>query len=109
MQAQPGRDGQPGDDDQDAEADLERLAAEMTARGYQAAVRQPAGRLPYLDVCNPRASVMAERVYAQADWFFWPWAQRIAQCGQPAAAAAIVARVLRADSETAGTAGNDAQ
>lgn len=46
---------------------------------------------------------MAEQVYAQADWFFWPWAQRIAPCGQPTAAAAIIARVLRTDGDTAGS------
>jgi hypothetical protein len=45
-------------------AELERLGAELAARGYHTAIHTPPGRLPYLDVRNPRASVLAEKVYA---------------------------------------------
>jgi len=45
-------------------AALERLAGELTKRGYEARVRERTGRLPYLDVRNPQASVLTERVYA---------------------------------------------
>jgi hypothetical protein len=80
-------------------ADLEKLAAELAARGYQADLRTPAGRLPYLDVRNPRASVLAEKVYAQADAYWYSWAERIADCDDVTTAAAILARVLRAVDE----------
>ncbi len=82
-------------DTQPEQADLERLGAEMTARGYRADLRTPQGRLPYLDVRNPRASMLAERVYAQAEAFWWSWAERIAGCDEVTAAASILARVLR--------------
>jgi hypothetical protein len=80
-------------------ADLERLGAELTARGYQTSICTPPGRLPYLDVRNPRASVLAEKVYAQADAFWFSWAERIAGCDEVTTAAAILARVLRAVDE----------
>lgn len=82
-------------DTQAEQADLERLAAEMAARGYQADLRTPPGRLPYLDVRNPRASVLAERVYAQAEAFWWSWAERISGCDEVTTAAGGLARVLR--------------
>jgi hypothetical protein len=77
------------------QADLERLAAELAARGYHAHLRTPAGRLPFLDVRNPRAAVLSERVYAQADAFWFSWAERIAGCDQASTAADTLARVLR--------------
>ncbi len=63
--------------------DLENLATEMTARGFLSTLHTPPGRLPYLDVTNPRASILSERVYAgtEAYWF--------------STAADILARVLR--------------
>ena len=76
-------------------ADLERLAAELTARGFRTSLHAPPGRLPCLDVTNPRASVLAERVYAQAGSYWYSWAERIACCDEPATAAATLARVLR--------------
>jgi hypothetical protein len=77
------------------QADLGKLAAELTARGYQTDLRTPPERLPFLDVRNPAASILSERVYAQAGSYYFSWAEPIADCGQPAAAAAILARVLR--------------
>jgi hypothetical protein len=44
-------------------AELEKLAAEVAARGLQANVRTMAGPLPYLDVRNPLASILAEKVF----------------------------------------------
>jgi uncharacterized membrane-anchored protein len=55
-------------------ANLERLAAELTARGLQADLRTPAGRLPYLEVTNSRVRVLTEKVYVQADAFWSGWA-----------------------------------
>ena len=80
---------------QHGQADLEKLAVELAARGYQAHLRTPVGRLPFLDVSNPRAVILTERVYVQADSFWWSWDERIAGCDEPATAAGILARVLR--------------
>jgi hypothetical protein len=76
-------------------ADLEALAAELAARGLHASVRTVQGRPPYVDVRNPRASALTERVYARAGSFWWSWAERIAGVDERAKAAAILAGVLR--------------
>jgi hypothetical protein len=75
-------------------ADLDKLAAELTARGLQAELRTPDGKLPYLDVTNPGISVLTERVYAQADAYWYGWAEKIADCDDVAKAADSLARVL---------------
>lgn len=75
--------------------DLERLAAELTARGLDAVICTPAGRLPYLNVANPRVAMLSERVYASAEAFWFSWAERIAGCHDVAVAAGMVAQVLR--------------
>jgi hypothetical protein len=84
---------------QEERAELEKLAAALRARGFQAGLRTPEGRLPYLNVRNPRASVLAEKVYAQAGTFWWSWAEKIAGCDEVTTAAGILARVLRAVGE----------
>jgi hypothetical protein len=76
-------------------ADLDTLAAALNTRGLQAALHTPAGKLPYLQVTNPHATALSERVFAQADSFWWPWAERIASCDDIAQIATILARVLR--------------
>jgi hypothetical protein len=76
-------------------ADLQRLAPELAALGYTTRLLTAPGRLPCLEVRNPRASLLTERVYAQADSYWYSWGEHIAGCDQPAAAAAILARVLR--------------
>jgi hypothetical protein len=80
-------------------ADLERLATALAACGLHTTVRTLPGQLPFLDVRNPRASVLAEKVFAQAGTFWWSWAERISDCEEVAGAAAIVARVLRTVNE----------
>jgi hypothetical protein len=75
-------------------ADLERLGAVVARLGLQATVRT-AGRLPYLDVRNPRAGRLAEAVYVQGSSYWWSWAERIASREDATATAAILARVLR--------------
>jgi hypothetical protein len=79
--------------------DLTKLAAELAARGLRAQVQEPPGRLPCLHVTNPDATVLTERVFAQADSYWWSWCERIAGCDEPATAASILARVLRTISE----------
>jgi hypothetical protein len=85
-------------------ADLEALAVELAARGLQTNLGSVRGRPPYLEVRNPRASVLTERVYAQAGAFWWSWAERIASCDEMAKAATILARVLRTVGEEVETA-----
>jgi hypothetical protein len=87
------------DSTREDQADLERLAVELRQCGLQAELCTPPGKLPYLHVRNPEASVLSERVYAQADSFWYSWAERIAGCDDAGAAAAILSRVL-------GTTGN---
>ncbi|HEY2578451.1 MAG TPA: hypothetical protein VGI74_19285 [Streptosporangiaceae bacterium] len=43
---------------------------------------------------NPQVTALSERIFAQADSFFWPWAEPIASRDEVTAAATIVARVL---------------
>jgi hypothetical protein len=79
-------------------ADLDKLAVELRARGLRADLRTPDGKLPYLDVTNSAVSVLTERVYAQADAYWYGWADKIADCADVAKAADSLARVLGADS-----------
>jgi hypothetical protein len=77
-------------------AALKELAGELSARGYLADLRTVPGSLPSLNVRNPRARILTENVYAQAACYWFSWAERIAPCDEPATAATILARVLRA-------------
>ena len=80
---------------------LEALAAELLARGWTAHVRKLPDRPPGLRALNPvrGASALSEDIYAKPDddgvWsYWWPWAEPIAP--DPATAAAVIVRVLRA-------------
>ncbi|HUY48034.1 MAG TPA: hypothetical protein VMV92_20295 [Streptosporangiaceae bacterium] len=85
----------PAVDDPDAEITaLEKLAAELAARGFEARLFTPQARLPSLTVASPQAALLAETVITGAGWFWWPWGDRIAPVSDAAAAAGIVARVL---------------
>ncbi len=75
-------------------AALEKLAAELSARGYETRLTVPDGRPPGLSVINPAAPMLAETVMAYAEWFWWPWADRIAPAADVATAADAIARVL---------------
>ena len=77
-------------------ADLDKLSAELTARGLRAELCTPVGKLPYLEVTNSAVSVLTERVYAQADAYWYAHAEKIADCADVALAAGILARVLGA-------------
>jgi hypothetical protein len=76
-------------------ASLQSLATQVAVLGLHGTLCHQPGQLPYLDVRNPRASVLGEKVFAQAGMFWWSWAERIGPCGEVADAAAFVARVLR--------------
>jgi hypothetical protein len=73
---------------------LEKPAAELTARRYQARLTAPDGRPPWSAVINPAAAMPAETVMADAEWFWWPWADRIAPAAGAPAAAGATTRVL---------------
>lgn len=92
LQPNPGTITRP--DDQAVLDDLDKLAAALTERGYLAQVCTPAGRLPFLHARNSQVSALSERIFAQADNFFWPWAEPIAARDQVTEAAATIARVL---------------
>ncbi len=75
---------------------LDKLAAELGSRGLEARLITPAGKEPWLAVRNPQAPMLAETVMAVKDWYWWPWADRIAPVDDVAEAATRVASVLRA-------------
>ena len=76
-------------------AALEQLAAGLDPRQYAAAFIRKSGP-PCLRVTSRTAPQLSEDIYAGRGWFWWSWAERLAGLGDPAAAAAKVARVLRA-------------
>jgi GNAT superfamily N-acetyltransferase len=78
------------------DAALEELAAGLQALGYEARLTAPQGGLPSLAVTSPHAAVPAERVMADANSFWWPWAERIADVSDAGAAADAIARMLAA-------------
>ena len=86
-------------DHEAATAALGRLAGELTARGCQARLSTPEGRRPSLTVRNPAAPLLTKYVVADAEWFWWSWADRIAQVTDITVAAMSVVRALATGSE----------
>jgi hypothetical protein len=79
---------------------LEGLAGELGKHGMRTRLVAPPGRVPSLHVVNPAVSRLAEDIYVGRSqdglwWFWWPWAERIGPGDEFAAAAAVIARVLR--------------
>ncbi|PZG33737.1 hypothetical protein C1I98_28445 [Spongiactinospora gelatinilytica] len=81
---------------------LERLVAELDARGLLArVVRTPKGRA-FVRVINPDATSLAENVTCRQvpvpehrDWYYWwSWGEKMHRADDPAGAATKVARVL---------------
>ena len=81
-------------------AALETLASEIDPGEYSTAIVCHGG-VPCLRVASLQAPQLAEDIYAGRGWFWWSWAERLTPCEEPAAAAAKVARVLRAVPEPA--------
>jgi hypothetical protein len=80
---------------------LEMLAGTLTERGMGVSLIAPAGRVPRLQVAHPAADGETGDVYASRGrngnwWFWWPWAERIAEEGDLDAAAAIIDNALAA-------------
>jgi anti-sigma regulatory factor (Ser/Thr protein kinase) len=86
-------------DSDDGRAELEKLAAELTGRELTAHLVLQAGKLPYLAVNHTKNSGPPQRIYAQADWFFGPYAERIAACDDLTGAADAIVRALLDDGE----------
>jgi len=85
--------------DQAESAYLDKLAEELTDRGFEAWVMAPPGRVPSVYVVNPAARALEENVYVARGsdglwWFWWSWAERISVADDFAAASAAITRVL---------------
>ena len=81
-------------------AALEKLAAELTARGFETRLAVPQGHVPSLAVTNPRATALNETVVVGENWYWWSWAQKIAATTDVSEAAGVIARVLSAGSSS---------
>jgi hypothetical protein len=79
---------------------IEKLAVMLRARGYETRLLAPAGRLPSLAVTNPWATALSETIMVEGQWFWWSWAERIAEVGDLPAAAASIHRVLSTGSSS---------
>ncbi|HVB46127.1 MAG TPA: hypothetical protein VNF47_25940 [Streptosporangiaceae bacterium] len=86
-------------DHEAAAAALGRLAGEMTALGCEAHLSTPEGRRPSLTVRHPAAPMLTKYVVADAEWFWWSWADRIAPVTDISAAARSVVRALATGGE----------
>ena len=80
---------------------LEGLAEVLARHGLRTSLMAPPGRVPSLHVVNPEASALAEDVYAGRGqdgqlWFWWSWAERIAEGADLSGAARRIRRVLAA-------------
>jgi hypothetical protein len=76
--------------------ELEKLAAELDGQQYEARLVIPPGRRPFVYVCNRRAGMLKENIYAGDGYFWFGWAERVAAITDVSAAAEKIARVLRA-------------
>ncbi len=77
-------------------AELEKLAAELDAKHYEARLVTHEGRRPFVHVRNRRAGMLTEEIYAGDGYFWYGWAERVAAITDVSAAAEKIAWVLRA-------------
>ncbi|MGD0703853.1 MAG: hypothetical protein ABSA02_28710 [Trebonia sp.] len=80
---------------------LDKLAEELTNRGFDAWLMAPPGRVPSVYITNPAARALEENVYADRGtdglWrFWWSWAERISLADDLDATATAITRVLAA-------------
>jgi hypothetical protein len=73
---------------------LEKLAAELGARGFETRLLAAEGRVPSLSVTNPQAAMLSEDVVAGDGWLWWSWAERITPVADVGGAADAITRVL---------------
>ena len=79
---------------------LEKLAAELTARGFETRLAVPQGHVPSLAITNPQATALSETVVADEDWYWWSWGERVAPVADVSEAAGAIARVLSTGSSS---------
>ena len=72
---------------------LEKLAAELAARGFETRTLTSDDWRTSVVVRNPQAPLLAETVLAGSSWYWWPWADWIAPVADASAAADVVVRV----------------
>lgn len=77
---------------------LENLAALLNPRDYVTVLINREDRPPHLAVAHRRLPLTGE-IYADANWYRWEWAERIARTTDPGAAARKVGRRLSAAPE----------
>jgi hypothetical protein len=80
---------------------LDKLAEELSNRGFDAWLMAPPGRVPSVYITNPAARALEENVYADQGtdglWrFWWSWAERISLADDLDATATAITRVLAA-------------
>ena len=99
----------------DGIAFLDVLAAQMHARGWNAYITTPAGRLTSLYVQDPLDRLKSGDIIAALDaatgvwWYWFSWAERIAPAHAPAAAADAIIQTFERpadEPEPAGPAGS---
>jgi hypothetical protein len=74
-------------------ADLETLGTQLSALGGKTILVTGEDRRPCLHVLNPLAPAISKRIYAQADFFWWPPAEPVGP-RTAIAAASVIARAL---------------
>jgi hypothetical protein len=79
---------------------LSQLAAALDPGHYTTELVTSDGPVPYLLVASRHAQ-LSEAVYADHEFYRWPWGQPIAAIGNPQAAASKVATVLAATPQSA--------
>jgi hypothetical protein len=75
-------------------ADLEALGTELSALGCKTILITGEGRQACLHVLNPLAPAISKRIYAQADFFWWPPTQPIGPRTAIPATASVIARAI---------------
>jgi hypothetical protein len=81
-----------------AQAALEALAAALDPRDYITTLTTGDGRTPRLAVTSRHAQ-FGDDIYADHQWYWWSFAERIAAIDDPLTAAAKITSVLRATPE----------
>ncbi|HEY3734234.1 MAG TPA: hypothetical protein VGL63_09995 [Streptosporangiaceae bacterium] len=79
----------------DDATDLEKLAAELDGRAYVISLVAGDGRRARLHITSRQAARLVEYVYADAESFWWGWAERIGPVADVAGAALAINNVLR--------------
>jgi hypothetical protein len=79
-------------------AALERLDAELDRNDFATTLTTGDNRPSRLTVRSRHAQI-EDDIYADSEWYWWSWAERIAPVDEPAAAAQKIAAVLHAGPE----------